>query len=119
MVDDAYQGRGLSTLLLERLAAEARRFGIRRFVAHTLWENRPMIGVLHDAGFSHRFSREDAVVSVVLDISPSPEAVAAADERDRIAVVRSMDRLLRPRSIAVSAPRDDGARSATSSSPTW
>ncbi len=109
VVDDAYQGRGLSTILLERLAAEARRFGIRRFVAHTLWENRAMIGVLHDAGFAHRFSHDDAVVSVVLDISPSPEAVAAADERDRLAVVRSMDRLLRPRSIAVVGARDGGA----------
>jgi len=101
VVDDSYQGRGLSTLLLERLAAEGRRFGIRRFVAHTLWENRAMIGVLHDAGFTHRFSHEDAVVNVVLDISPSPEARAAADERDRVAVVRSMARLLRPTSISV------------------
>ena len=101
VVDDAYQGRGLSTLLLERLASEGRRFGIRRFVAHTLWENRAMIGVLHDAGFTHRFSHDEAVVTVVLDIAPSPEALAAADERDRVAVVRSMARLLRPTSVAV------------------
>lgn len=101
VVDDAYHGRGLSTLLLERLAAEARGFGIRRFVAHTLWENRAMIGVLHAAGFAHRFSHEESVVSVVLDIAPTPEAVIAADERDRVAVVRSMARLLRPTSIAV------------------
>ena len=101
VVDDAYHGRGLSTLLLERLAAEARTYGIKRFVAHTLWENRAMLGVLHDAGFAHLSSHDEDVISVVLDIAPSPEAVAAADERDRVAVVRSMARLLRPKSIAV------------------
>jgi len=101
VVDDSYHGRGLSSLLLERLAAEARRQGVKRFVAHTLWENQAMRGVLHDAGFSPQFSHDADVVTVVLDIAPSPEAVAAADERDRTAVVRSMARLLQPRSIAV------------------
>ena len=101
VVDDSYHGRGLSSLLLERLAAEARTHGVKRFVAHTLWENQAMRGVLHDAGFTPQFSHDADVVTVVLDIAPSPEAVAAADERDRVAVVRSMARLLQPQSIAV------------------
>jgi acetyl coenzyme A synthetase (ADP forming)-like protein len=101
VVDDHYHGKGLSSLLLERLAAEARRHGIKRFVAQTLWENQAMRDVLHDAGFAPKFSHDADLVSVVLDIAPSPEAVAAADERDRVAVVRSMARLLQPRSIAV------------------
>ena len=101
VVDDSYHGRGLSSLLLERLAAEARRNGIRRFVAHTLWENQAMRDVLRDAGFAPQSSHDADVVTVVLDISPTPEAVAAADERDRVAVVRSMARLLQPESIAV------------------
>ena len=101
VVDDSYHGLGLSTLLLEHLASEARRHGIKRFVADTLWENTAMMGVLRDVGFSPQFSHDSDVVTVVLDISPSPEAVAAADERDRLSVVRSMDRLLQPRSIAV------------------
>ena len=101
VVAEGYHGRGLSTLLLERLAVEARHRGIRRFVAHTLWENQTMRGVLRDAGFAPRFSRNADEVTVVLDIAPSPAAIAAADERDRVAVVQSMARLLRPRSIAV------------------
>jgi acetate---CoA ligase (ADP-forming) len=101
VVADDYQGRGLSTILLERLAAEARHRGVKRFVAHTLWENQAMRDVLHDAGFAPHFSHDADQVTVVLDIAPTPAAVAAADERDRIAVVRSMARLLQPRSIAV------------------
>ena len=101
VVADDYHGRGLSTILLERLAAEGRRCGIKRFVAHTLWENQAMRGVLHAAGFSPTVSHDADEVTVVLDIAPSPVAVAAADERDRIAVVHSMARLLQPRSIAV------------------
>jgi acetyl coenzyme A synthetase (ADP forming)-like protein len=101
VVANDYHGRGLSTILLERLAAEARHCGVKRFVAHTLWENQAMRSVLQDAGFSPQFSHDADEVTVVLDIAPSPAAVAAADERDRIAVVHSMARLLQPRSIAV------------------
>jgi GNAT superfamily N-acetyltransferase len=39
VVGDAYQRQGLGRELAERLAAEARRRGIRRFTAWTLWEN--------------------------------------------------------------------------------
>jgi acetyl coenzyme A synthetase (ADP forming)-like protein len=101
LVDDRYQGHGIGTILLEHLASEARRQGIKQFVAHTLWENRAMLAVLHDAGYSRQVSRDANVVKVVLDIAPSADAVAAADERDRTAVVRSMGRLLEPHSIAV------------------
>ena len=52
LVDDSYQGHGIGTILLEHLASEARRHGIKQFVAHALWENRAMLGVLHDAGYS-------------------------------------------------------------------
>ena len=46
VVDDAYHGRGLATILLEHLAAEARNHGIRRFVAYVLNENHDMLHVL-------------------------------------------------------------------------
>jgi predicted CoA-binding protein/GNAT superfamily N-acetyltransferase len=101
VVQDEFQGLGLGTILLEHLATVARRYGIRRFTADTLSENRKMLGVFRDAGFARRYSRASEVVQVVLDITPSPAALAAAAERDRQAVVRSMGRLLRPTSIAV------------------
>jgi GNAT superfamily N-acetyltransferase len=49
-VSDAYQGRGLGSILLEHLAAAARENGIRRFSAEVLPENRKMITVFAEAG---------------------------------------------------------------------
>ncbi len=101
VVDDPYQGLGIGTLLLEYLASEGRRFGLRRFAADTLFENSRMVNVLRDAGFAQHSQLEDGVIRVVMDISPTGEALHALHERDRKAAARSMQRLLRPRSVAV------------------
>ena len=101
VVADRLQGHGLGTILLEHLASAARAHGISRFVADTLADNHRMLSVFRDAGFARQFRRSAEVVRVVLDITPSPETRAAADERDRRAVVASMARVLRPSSIAV------------------
>ncbi len=101
VVADPYQGRGLGTLLLEHMADLARRAGISRFVVDTLAVNNKMLGVLRAAGFARQYSRDSSVTRVLLDISPTLEARDAADERDRLATRRSIERLLRPRSIAV------------------
>ncbi|MHB1445640.1 MAG: bifunctional acetate--CoA ligase family protein/GNAT family N-acetyltransferase [Acidimicrobiales bacterium] len=101
VVDDPYQGKGLGTLLLEHLAAYARAQGLRRFVADTLADNRAMRDVFRHAGFAETSKFEGGVVRITLDLQPTTEAVTVADERDRMAVVRSLDRLLRPRSVAV------------------
>jgi acetyl coenzyme A synthetase (ADP forming)-like protein len=101
VVDDAFQGRGVGTLLLEHLAAAGRRHGIRRFVADTMADNHRMLSVFRNVGFARRSSLEHGIVHVVLDIAPSEQALEAADQRDRLAVVQSMRRLLRPGSVAV------------------
>jgi GNAT superfamily N-acetyltransferase len=51
VVDDAHQGRGLGTLLLEHLVVIARTRGITRFIAETLPENQAMLHVFLGAGF--------------------------------------------------------------------
>jgi len=101
LVDDRYQGHGIGTILLEYLAREARLHGIQRFAANTLTENHRMLRVLSEAGFVRQYTRNAEVMRVVLDIESTPEARAAADARDRTAVIRSIDRLLEPRTIAV------------------
>ncbi len=101
VVDDAHQGIGLGTLLLEYLASEGRRHGVKRFAADTFLENNQMVQVFRDAGFTQRSRLESGVIRVVMDIAPTEEALAALWERDRKAAARSMERLLRPRSIAV------------------
>jgi acetyl coenzyme A synthetase (ADP forming)-like protein len=101
VVDDAYQGLGVGTLLLEYLASEGRRHGFKRFAADTLSENKQMLQVLQSAGFTQSSQLEAGVIRVVMDISPTFAALSALYERDRKATARSMQRLLRPRSIAV------------------
>ena len=101
VVDDAHQELGIGTLLLEYLASDGRREGLKRFAADTLLENDQMVQVFRDAGFTQRSTLDAGVVRVVMDIAPTPEALAALYERDRNAAAKSMERLLRPRSVAV------------------
>jgi acetyl coenzyme A synthetase (ADP forming)-like protein len=101
VVDDAHQGLGIGTLLLEYLASEGRRYGLKRFAADILFENSRMVNVFRAAGFTQHSQLEDGVIRVVMDISPTTEALRALYERDREAAARSMRRLLRPHSVAV------------------
>src|SRR5215475_5977350 len=50
-VEDSFQGKGIGTQLLERLALLATRIGITRFWAVTKMENRGMIEVFRRSGF--------------------------------------------------------------------
>ena len=100
-VDDAHQGRGLGTILLEHLAVIARAHGVTRFVADTLPQNRRMRDLFHAAGFQDAASFADGVVRVVFPIEPTETSEGAMHDRERSAAARSVERLLRPRSIAV------------------
>lgn len=62
-VADHLQGRGLGTILVERLAAVAEELGITRFVAEVLRENRAMLDVFRD-GFDARVSLQDGTDTV-------------------------------------------------------
>jgi RimJ/RimL family protein N-acetyltransferase len=53
-VSDTFQGRGLATALLSRLAAAAAARGFRRFEAMTLADNERMLEVFRDSGFEIR-----------------------------------------------------------------
>jgi len=100
-IDDDHHGRGMATVLLEYLAAAAREAGISGFTASVLPQNRKMLGVFTQAGFSATSRFEDGVIEVQLDIEPTPEALAAIEERAGTADARSVKRLLNPTSIAV------------------
>ena len=100
-VDDAHHGEGLATLLLEHLAACARRRGVRRFVAEVLADNGAMLRVLTDSGFSVSRSLDHDVVTVRLSIDRVEPALAAVNLREQLAEVRSLTPLLAPRAVAV------------------
>ncbi len=101
MVDDAHQGLGIATVLLEFLAEAGRQVGYRRFSAQVLPTNRKMLRVFRQAGFRTSSEWGDGVIEVVLDIEPTPEALAAIEERGHQAEARSVARLLAPQSVAV------------------
>ena len=107
LVEDAYQGRGLGTLLLERLALVAARHGIRRFVAWTQPDNHRMLEVFRSSGFAIDQRWRDGYVVVGLDVQPGPESVERSEMRDRVATVASLRPFFRPRGVAViGASRD-------------
>jgi acyl-CoA synthetase (NDP forming)/RimJ/RimL family protein N-acetyltransferase len=101
VIDDAHQGRGLGSLLLEHLAATAREAGIHEFEADTLPGNSRMLSVFRAAGFGDERRLADGVVRVRFRIDPTDASVAAIHDRERHAAARSVRRLLAPRSIAV------------------
>jgi acyl-CoA synthetase (NDP forming)/RimJ/RimL family protein N-acetyltransferase len=100
-VSDAHQGRGLSSVLLEHLAAAARENGIRRFVAEVLPRNRKMLTVFRQAGYEVAARFEDGVVSLHFDIHPTDRSLQVMEAREHRAEARSVERLLNPASLAV------------------
>jgi acyl-CoA synthetase (NDP forming)/RimJ/RimL family protein N-acetyltransferase len=100
-VDDAHNGKGLATIMLEYLAAAARGCGLDGFTASVLPENARMLAVFRRAGFDVQSHFEEGVIEVQLGIQVTEETSAAIEERDRRAQARSVARLLRPGSVAV------------------
>jgi RimJ/RimL family protein N-acetyltransferase len=74
VVEDHWQGHGIATSLLHRLAAYARDHGFTTFVALTMGNNSRMIEVLRNSGFPCTSHIESGDVEVHLDIRQVPEA---------------------------------------------
>ncbi|MFE1795216.1 GNAT family N-acetyltransferase [Streptomyces sp. NPDC059517] len=101
LVQDAHQGRGVASALLEHVAAVARERGIRRFAAEVLPANSKMIKVFTDAGYQQKRSFEDGVVRLEFDLEPTDRSLAVQRAREQRAEARSVARLLAPGSVAV------------------
>ena len=72
-VEDALQGQGVGTRLLERLAEIARARGITTFEAEVLGHNRRMLDVFRNCGFEITQRRADGGTQRVrLAITPTP-----------------------------------------------
>ncbi|MER5732238.1 GNAT family N-acetyltransferase [Streptomyces sp. NPDC002138] len=101
LVQDAHQGRGVASALLEHIGAVARERGIRRFAAEVLPANTKMIKVFKEAGYEQKRSFEDGAVHLTLDLEPTAESLAVQRAREQRAEARSVQRLLAPGSVAV------------------
>ncbi|MFQ6199342.1 GNAT family N-acetyltransferase, partial [Streptomyces sp. NPDC000405] len=114
LVQDAHQGRGVASALLEHIAAVARERSIRRFAAEVLPANSKMIKVFTDAGYTQKRSFEDGVVRLGLDLEPTDASLAVQRAREQRAEAHSVQRLLTPRSVAVvGAGREPGGMGRT------
>ena len=101
LVTDAWQGRGISTILLAHLAAAAQQHSVATFTAEVLPANHRMIEVFRESGFPvHTRSTPDAI-EIELPTSLSADALARFEERERIAAVAAVRGFLAPRSVAV------------------
>jgi acetyl coenzyme A synthetase (ADP forming)-like protein len=101
VIDDAFQGRGLGTLLLGQLAESARPQGIELFSAEVLPGNHQMIQVFRQSGFAVRIRSEPGVVMVEAPTLLTPDALERFDEREERAASAALRKVLAPRSVAV------------------
>lgn len=100
VVEDAYQGRGIGSVLLEHLADAARRVGIPTFVAEVLPANNAMLRVFADFGYQVRRQFADGVVHLSFPIAPTEATLEVQRGREHRTEARSVARLLAPRGIA-------------------
>ncbi len=114
-ISDHYQGKGIGSVLLEHLAAIAQEFGIARFIAEVLPQNRKMLAVFSDAGYDVTHV-EDGVIELSFDIRPTDQLTLVRFPRAPGRVPERALPLL-PRSIAVIGASRRRPRSATASSP--
>jgi acyl-CoA synthetase (NDP forming)/GNAT superfamily N-acetyltransferase len=101
VVEDAHQGRGIGSVLLEHLAEAARENGITRFVAEVLPQNGGMLRVFSDFGYQVQRQYADGVVHLSFPIAPTEKSREVQESREQRTEARSIARLLGPRAVAV------------------
>jgi len=73
VVEDGYQGKGLGTLLMERLVAYARAHGIRAFLAEASFENDRIMQFIQRAGLPVEKKLESGVWEVRVKLGGEPD----------------------------------------------
>jgi acyl-CoA synthetase (NDP forming)/GNAT superfamily N-acetyltransferase len=101
VVEDAHQGRGIGSVLLEHLAEAAREAGITRFVAEVLPQNGSMLRVFSDFGYQVQRRYDDGVVHLSFPIAATEKSREVQESREHRTEARSIARLLAPRGVAV------------------
>jgi acetyl coenzyme A synthetase (ADP forming)-like protein len=109
VIEDAYQGKGIGTRLMEWLANVARDNGITTFEASVLADNREMMTVFKDYGFHVTSELEGGEYRLTFPIARTKLVTKKEEERERMATVASLRSLLYPRSVAIiGASRESG-----------
>ncbi len=109
VVDEAHQGKGIGTRLLEWLIRVARRNGIKVFEADVLAENGAMMKVFSDYGFHVTSVMVGGVYHVVFPIVRTRAVVRKEEKREMDSTLAALRAVLHPRSVAViGASREAG-----------
>lgn len=108
-VEEAMQGQGAGTRLLERLAEIARARGIDTFEARAPGPNPRMLDVFANCGFPMQRRAGGDGDRIVVSLTPTPDFEEKSADRSEKAAAASMARLFEPRSVAViGASRERG-----------
>ena len=100
-VEDADQGHGIGTVLVEALVARSRRRGITTLSGTVLGGNAQMLDVLAHLGLPCRTVVEDGTADVEIEISSDAFLASAHLARRETARVAAVRPLLGPSSVAV------------------
>jgi acetyl coenzyme A synthetase (ADP forming)-like protein len=109
-VDDAFQGKGIGALILERLSVLAVNNGFVHFLAITNPNNQAMLETFRNSGFDLREQFKDGLVQIDLSVMPREQSVAISEMRDRISTAASIRPFFKPNAVAVvGASREPGS----------
>ncbi|HEV8486058.1 MAG TPA: GNAT family N-acetyltransferase [Blastocatellia bacterium] len=101
VTEDALQGRGIATRMLEHLAEIARQLDITVFEAYVMGENRKMMDVFIRSGFEVNRRLDGGVFQVTFPIAPTPALEEQSAKRAQAAASASMKVFFEPTSVAV------------------
>ena len=105
-VEDPYQGLGIGTHLLQELIPFARMAEIEVLEAEVLAENQQMLQVFRNMGFVITSSLREGVVHIEFTVRETELTQDRRFAREQAAHVASMERLFRPRAVAVIGASD-------------
>ena len=101
VIADAFQGKGLGSILLGQLAQSANKEGVALFEAPVAPDNSAMIDLLHELGFPTSTRIGPGVLKVEFPTSVELNTVEAFERRESFSVVAAVRNILEPRTVAV------------------
>ncbi|HTG46055.1 MAG TPA: GNAT family N-acetyltransferase [Actinomycetota bacterium] len=100
-VADDFQGRGLGSILIGRIAAAAAEAGIGTLVASVRPENHRMISVFRESGFDPVIRAVPGMIDVAFATTVTESTTRAFDRRAADASANAVRAFLEPRAVAV------------------
>jgi len=101
VVEDAYQGKGIGTNILEQIVAITRENGFHFLATEILASDPAPKKMLEDLGFKKESELEKGVYRMMLDLQPNPVTEIMAAQREEKATIASLQAFLKPKTVAI------------------